>query len=84
MEAHGSPAAVAAQKCVLMLPKAIEQQPMTTASVDRLQGMRTAMDGVRRSGTVSLLGVYAGLLHSPPPPRRTRSSAPAHQSKGAD
>ena len=33
---------------------------MTTAGVDRLAGMRLAIDAVRRGGTLSLGGVYAG------------------------
>ncbi|HAN84906.1 MAG TPA: glutathione-dependent formaldehyde dehydrogenase, partial [Micrococcus luteus] len=34
---------------------------MKTAGVDRLSALHTAIDAVRRGGTVSLSGVYGGM-----------------------
>ena len=60
MEAHGSPAATAAQKVVGMLPKALSKPLMLKAGVDRMTAIYTAIDAVRRGGTISLSGVYGG------------------------
>ncbi|MFD1859960.1 glutathione-dependent formaldehyde dehydrogenase [Aeromicrobium camelliae] len=69
MEAHGSPVAETAQKLVGFLPKKVEQTVMTNASVDRLAAFYSAIDIVRRGGTISLSGVYAGA--SDPLPMQT-------------
>jgi threonine dehydrogenase-like Zn-dependent dehydrogenase len=60
LEAHGAPAAGLAQAAVGLLPDAVAQKVMNTAGIDRLSGMHLAFDAVRRGGTVSLSGVYAG------------------------
>ncbi|WP_229054606.1 alcohol dehydrogenase catalytic domain-containing protein [Aeromicrobium sp. Leaf350] len=60
MEAHGNPVAGAAQRIAGMLPDALAQPLMKTASVDRLAAFTTAIEAVRRGGTISLSGVYAG------------------------
>ncbi|MCW2798897.1 MAG: glutathione-dependent formaldehyde dehydrogenase [Aeromicrobium sp.] len=60
MEAHGSGIAETAQKAVGLLPKALARPIMTNASVDRLAALNLAIDAVRRGGTVSISGVYAG------------------------
>jgi threonine dehydrogenase-like Zn-dependent dehydrogenase len=39
---------------------------MTTAGVDRLGALNLALDSVRRGGTVSLSGVYAGVADPMP------------------
>ncbi|MGV0445013.1 zinc-dependent alcohol dehydrogenase [Corynebacterium ureicelerivorans] len=61
MEAHGSPAAGTAQAAVGMLPPSIARTAMETAGVDRLSALYTAIDAVRRGGTISLSGVYGGM-----------------------
>ncbi len=61
MEAHGSPGAKAAQKLTSLLPKPLAERLMTTAGVDRLAAFHTAIDMVRRGGTISLIGVYGGM-----------------------
>ncbi len=66
MEAHGSPAPSILQKAVGLLPDGLAKQAMTTASVDRLAALHLATQLVRRGGTVSLSGVYAG-THDPLP-----------------
>jgi threonine dehydrogenase-like Zn-dependent dehydrogenase len=66
MEAHGNPGAAFAQKAAGLLPDAIAKKVMTTAGVDRLAAMHLALDAVRRGGTVSLSGVYAGVADPMP------------------
>ncbi|AVM65047.1 MULTISPECIES: zinc-dependent alcohol dehydrogenase [Dietzia] len=60
MEAHGSPAASAAHAAVGMLPKFLGKKVMENAGVDRLDAFYSAIDIVRRGGTISLSGVYGG------------------------
>ncbi len=60
MEAHGSPVAEAAQKALSLLPKRAQGAVMTKAGVDRLEALYTAIESVRRGGTVSISGVYGG------------------------
>ncbi|MCR8693300.1 glutathione-dependent formaldehyde dehydrogenase [Rhodococcus pyridinivorans] len=60
MEAHGSPVAKLAQSAAGFLPSAIAEPFMEKAGVDRLHALYTAIDVVRRGGTVSLSGVYGG------------------------
>jgi threonine dehydrogenase-like Zn-dependent dehydrogenase len=60
MEAHGSPAAGFAHQALGLLPDKLAQKAMETAGVDRLAALHTAIDAVRRGGTVSLSGVYGG------------------------
>ena len=61
MEAHGSPVAGAAQKAVGMLPSPLGREAMETAGVDRMSALYTAIDAVRRGGTISVSGVYGGM-----------------------
>jgi len=60
MEAHGSGVAEAGMKAVGMLPDKIGAKVMKTAGIDRLSALHTALDAVRRGGTVSVSGVYGG------------------------
>jgi len=60
MEAHGAPVASAVQKFAGMLPDAVSEPLMKKAGLDRLAALHTAIDAVRRGGTVSVLGVYGG------------------------
>ena len=61
MEAHGSPAAKVAQQVTGLLPDALAAKLMERAGVDRLAALTTAIDMVRRGGTISLSGVYGGM-----------------------
>ncbi len=61
MEAHGSPAARLAQQATAVLPDALAKRLMQTAGVDRLSALYSAIDIVRRGGTISLIGVYGGM-----------------------
>ncbi|MBM7417172.1 MULTISPECIES: zinc-dependent alcohol dehydrogenase [Nocardiaceae] len=60
MEAHGSPVAKAAQQVAGLLPDALAKPFMEKAGVDRLDAVYSAVDIVRRGGTISLSGVYGG------------------------
>jgi threonine dehydrogenase-like Zn-dependent dehydrogenase len=43
-----------------MLPDALARKAIETVGVDRMGALRTAFASVRRSGTVSIVGVYGG------------------------
>ena len=60
MEAHGSPSAGLAQQMTTIMPDSVAQQMMEKAGSDRLNAFYTAIDAVRRGGTISLIGVYGG------------------------
>jgi threonine dehydrogenase-like Zn-dependent dehydrogenase len=66
MEAHGSPVAHAAQTAASFLPDALAKPFMQKAGVDRLDALYTAIDCVRRGGTLSLIGVYGGMADPMP------------------
>lgn len=61
MEAHGSPIAKAAQQLTSVLPNALAKPMLQKAGVDRLDALYSAIDIVRRGGTISLIGVYGGM-----------------------
>ncbi len=60
MEAHDSPVASFAQHAAGLLPDKLAQKAFETVGVDRVSALHTALDAVRRGGTVSLSGVYGG------------------------
>jgi threonine dehydrogenase-like Zn-dependent dehydrogenase len=60
MEAHGSPVPKLAQTITGLLPDALAQPLMKKVGVDRLSALYSAVDIVRRGGTISLSGVYGG------------------------
>jgi threonine dehydrogenase-like Zn-dependent dehydrogenase len=60
MEGHGSPVPKLAQTLTGLLPDALAQPLMENVGVDRLTSLYTAVDIVRRGGTISLSGVYGG------------------------
>ncbi|MFP5372269.1 MAG: zinc-dependent alcohol dehydrogenase [Actinomycetes bacterium] len=60
MEAHGSPVASLAQKASAIVPDAVMEKVMLVAGLDRLAALNTAIEAVRRGGTISLSGVYGG------------------------
>lgn len=66
MEAHGSPVAKAAQQLTALLPDALAKPMMQKAGIDRLDALYTAIDAVRRGGTISLIGVYGGMADPMP------------------
>jgi threonine dehydrogenase-like Zn-dependent dehydrogenase len=60
MEAHGSKVAKAMLQATSVLPDAIAAPMAKAVGVDQLAAVHSAIDIVRRGGTVSLIGVYAG------------------------
>ncbi|MGF2947990.1 zinc-dependent alcohol dehydrogenase [Microbacterium alcoholitolerans] len=60
LEAHGSPALATLQKAAGLLPDALARPLLENVGVDRLAALHAGIDLVRRGGTVSLSGVYAG------------------------
>jgi threonine dehydrogenase-like Zn-dependent dehydrogenase len=62
MEAHGSPLPALTQQVAGFLPKPIARKLARTVSVDRMAALNLALGLVRRGGTVSLSGVYAGMV----------------------
>ncbi len=58
MEAHGSPVAETAQKALALLPKKVQEKMMLNVGSDRLAALMSAIDSVRRGGTISISGVY--------------------------
>ncbi len=66
MEAHGSPGAKAAQTMAGLLPNRVAEKLMERAGIDRLAALYTAIDSVRRGGTISIVGVYGGMTDPMP------------------
>ena len=62
MEAHGAPFGKLAQTLAGFLPDAVARKAIETAGVDRLAALHLALDLARRGGTVSLSGVYGGVV----------------------
>jgi threonine dehydrogenase-like Zn-dependent dehydrogenase len=62
MEAHGAPVAKLAHQMTGLLPDVLAEKLMKTGGVDRLAALHAAIDIVRRGGTISLSGVYGGML----------------------
>ncbi len=60
MEAHGAPLGKLAHQLASLLPDSVTTAMMEKAGVDRLTVLHTAIDAVRRGGTISLSGVYGG------------------------
>jgi threonine dehydrogenase-like Zn-dependent dehydrogenase len=61
MEAHGSPTTKLLHQMTTLMPDVVAEPMMRNAGVDRLAALLTAIDVVRRGGTVSLSGVYGGM-----------------------
>ena len=66
MEAHGAPFGKFAQTIAGMLPDAVAEKMIEKAGVDRLSVLHSAIDTVRRGGTISLSGVYGGMVDPMP------------------
>jgi threonine dehydrogenase-like Zn-dependent dehydrogenase len=66
MEAHGNPVASVAIGLASRLPKSVAQAAIEHGGIDRLAALMTAIDAVRRGGTVSISGVYGGVADPMP------------------
>ncbi|MDQ3956666.1 MAG: glutathione-dependent formaldehyde dehydrogenase [Actinomycetota bacterium] len=60
MEAHGTGPGKVAQLMTAVMPDALAQKMIEKVGVDRLGALYSAIDIVRRGGTISLSGVYGG------------------------
>ena len=66
MEAHGSPIGAVAQKAGGLLPDPVAVKVFDAAAIDRMGALLSAIDIVRRGGTISLIGVYGGMVDPMP------------------
>jgi threonine dehydrogenase-like Zn-dependent dehydrogenase len=62
MEAHGSPAGKAAQAMAGLLPDDLAAKLIEKAGTDRMAALLASIDSVRRGGTLSISGVYGGMV----------------------
>ncbi|SDY09941.1 Threonine dehydrogenase [Amycolatopsis xylanica] len=62
MEAHGAPIGKIAHDLVNLLPQQVAAKVTEKAGIDRLSVLYAAIDSVRRGGTISLSGVYGGMV----------------------
>jgi threonine dehydrogenase-like Zn-dependent dehydrogenase len=60
IEAHGAPIQETAQKAVGLLPDRVAEAAMEQVGMDRTSALFDAIHAVRRAGTLSIVGVYAG------------------------
>ncbi|NJP67311.1 zinc-dependent alcohol dehydrogenase [Streptomyces spiramenti] len=66
MEAHGNRTGKFLQDAAAALPGKAGAKLAGTAGVDRMSALTSAIDMVRRGGTISLSGVYAGMADPMP------------------
>jgi threonine dehydrogenase-like Zn-dependent dehydrogenase len=62
LEAHGSSYGKFAQTAAGLLPDSAAAKLFQTAGIDRLNALYHAIDAVRRGGTISIVGVYSGMM----------------------
>jgi threonine dehydrogenase-like Zn-dependent dehydrogenase len=62
MEAHGAPVGKLAHQMVSLLPDSVAAKMMERVGIDRLSALHLAIDMVRRGGTISIVGVYGGMV----------------------
>lgn len=61
-ESHGSPIASVMQAAAGLLPDSVGAEVTQQVGIDRLESLNNAISTVRRGGTVSVVGVYAGAV----------------------
>lgn len=66
LEAHGSPFGRFVHNVSAFLPDAAAAKMFETAGLDRLNALYHAIDVVRRGGTISIVGVYSGMIDPMP------------------
>jgi threonine dehydrogenase-like Zn-dependent dehydrogenase len=66
MEAHGAPLGKLAHQLAGLLPDPLAEKMIGKAGVDRLSVLHATIDTVRRGGTISLSGVYGGMVDPMP------------------
>ena len=66
MEAHGAPGGKMAQAMAGLLPDDLAAKLIEKAGTDRMAALLAAIDSVRRGGTLSISGVYGGMVDPMP------------------
>ncbi len=66
MEAHGHLVTTAVQRAAGLLPSKVSAALTERVGIDRLGVLHDAIDAVRRGGTVSISGVYGGMVDPMP------------------
>lgn len=66
LEAHGSPFGRFIHNVSALMPDAAASKVFEKAGVDRLNALYHAIDAVRRGGTISIVGVYSGMIDPMP------------------
>lgn len=66
LEAHGSPFGRFVQNVSALMPDAAAAKVFEKAGIDRLNALYHCIDVVRRGGTISIVGVYAGMVDPMP------------------
>jgi threonine dehydrogenase-like Zn-dependent dehydrogenase len=66
MEAHGAPVGEFAQKAAGLLPDKVAEIFIEKAGIDRMAALYHCIDSVRRGGTISISGVYGGMVDPMP------------------
>lgn len=62
LEAHGSPAVRMVHNATALMPDPAAAKVFEKAGIDRLNALYHCFDVVRRGGTVSIVGVYSGMV----------------------
>jgi threonine dehydrogenase-like Zn-dependent dehydrogenase len=66
MEAHGAPVGKLAHQLAGLLPDSLAAKVTEKVGLDRLSVLHASIDTVRRGGTISLSGVYGGMVDPMP------------------
>jgi threonine dehydrogenase-like Zn-dependent dehydrogenase len=66
MEAHGAPFGKLAQTFAGYLPDPVARKMVEKVGIDRMSVLHATIDTVRRGGTISLSGVYGGMVDPMP------------------
>jgi threonine dehydrogenase-like Zn-dependent dehydrogenase len=66
MEAHGAPFGKLAQTLAGYLPDPVAQKMVEKVGIDRMSVLHATIETVRRGGTISLSGVYGGMVDPMP------------------
>lgn len=66
LEAHGSPFGRFVHNVSALMPDAVAVKVFEKGGIDRLNALYHAIDVVRRGGTISVVGVYSGMVDPMP------------------
>lgn len=66
MEAHGMASHTFIHKATQMMPDFIAEPLLKTVGIDRMAAFHQSLETVRRGGTISLIGVYNGMVDPVP------------------